>query len=46
VARSRDHCCRGKAKKITYSECVFLALVIQRVKVRATQIYPHRPLHI
>jgi len=31
-SRSRDHCCRGKAKVITYSECVFIALVIQRVK--------------
>jgi hypothetical protein len=26
---SRNCCCRGKATSITYSECVFLALVIQ-----------------
>jgi hypothetical protein len=24
-ARSRDHCCRGKALSITYSECVSVA---------------------
>jgi len=28
-ARSRDHCCRGKAINITYSECVPVALGIQ-----------------
>ena len=28
-ARSRNHCCRGKAGNITYSECVSVALVIQ-----------------
>jgi hypothetical protein len=28
-ARSRNHCCRGKDISITYSECVFAALVIQ-----------------
>jgi hypothetical protein len=27
--RSRNHCCRGKATSITYSECVSVALVIQ-----------------
>jgi hypothetical protein len=27
--RSRNHCCRGKAISITYSECVSVALVIQ-----------------
>jgi hypothetical protein len=27
-ARSRKHCCRGKAIRITYSECVSVALVI------------------
>ena len=27
--RSRNTCCRGRATIITYSECVFLALVIQ-----------------
>jgi hypothetical protein len=31
-ARSRNHCCRGKAISITYSECVFVALVIQHAK--------------
>ena len=30
--RSRNHCCRGKAKFITYSECVYVALVIQQAK--------------
>jgi hypothetical protein len=28
-ARSRKHCCRGKAVSITHSECVSVALVIQ-----------------
>jgi hypothetical protein len=31
-ARSRNHCCRGKAISITYSECVSVALVIQNAK--------------
>jgi hypothetical protein len=31
-ARSRNHCCRRKAISITYSECVFVALVIQHAK--------------
>jgi hypothetical protein len=31
-ARSRNHCCRGKAISITYSECVSVALVIQHAK--------------
>jgi hypothetical protein len=31
-ALSRNHCCRGKAISITYSECVFVALVIQHAK--------------
>jgi hypothetical protein len=30
--RSRNHCCRGKAISITYSECVSVALVIQHAK--------------
>jgi hypothetical protein len=30
--RSRNHCCRGKAISITYSECVFVALIIQHAK--------------
>jgi hypothetical protein len=28
-ARSRNHYCRGKAIRITYYECVFVASVIQ-----------------
>jgi hypothetical protein len=28
-ARSRNHCCSGKVIRITYSECVFVALCIQ-----------------
>jgi hypothetical protein len=31
-ARSRNHCCRGKAISITYSKYVSVALVIQHVK--------------
>jgi hypothetical protein len=31
-ARSRNHCCCGKAITITYSECVSVALVIQVAK--------------
>ena len=31
-ARSRSHCCIGKALCITYSECVFVALVVQHAK--------------
>ena len=31
-ARSRNHCCRGKAISIIYSECVSVALVINRTK--------------
>ena len=30
-ARSFNHCCRGKAMSITYSECVFVTSVIQHV---------------
>ena len=30
-ARSRNHCCHGKAVSVTYSECVCVALVIQYV---------------
>ena len=30
--RSRNHCCREKAISITYSECVFVTLVIQDAK--------------
>jgi hypothetical protein len=31
-ARQRNRCCYGKAISITYSECVFVALVIQHGK--------------
>jgi len=31
-ARSRNHCCRGKTRSITYSECVSVAWVIQHAK--------------
>jgi hypothetical protein len=31
-ARSRNHCCYGKAISITYSKCVFVALGIQHAK--------------
>jgi hypothetical protein len=30
--RSCNHCCRGKAISITYSECVSVALVIRHAK--------------
>ena len=29
-SRSRNHRCRGKSISITYTECVFVALIIQR----------------
>jgi hypothetical protein len=32
VARSRNHCCRGKVINITYSACVSVALLIQHAK--------------
>jgi hypothetical protein len=33
-ARSRNHCCLGKAINITYSECVFVVLIILRAERR------------
>ena len=50
--RSRNHCCRGKAISVTYSEWVFLAVVIQLLMfmcriifylwpVRLYRIFPH-----
>jgi hypothetical protein len=40
-ARSRFLCCRGKATRITYSECVSIALVIQHAKcIRCIVIWP------
>jgi hypothetical protein len=31
-ARSRNHFCRGKARSITYSECVSVVLVVHHEK--------------
>ena len=31
-ARSCNHCCRGKAISITYSQCVFVVLIFQHAK--------------
>jgi hypothetical protein len=31
-ARSRNHCCRGRARSATYLECVSIALVIEQAK--------------
>jgi len=39
-ARSRNHCRRGKAITITYSECVFVASVIQNAKCVRRTILP------
>ena len=50
-ARSRKYCCRGKAMRIAYSECVSAAVVIQHaVRMRlvllsvtcdCTMFFPH-----
>ena len=34
-ARSYNHCCSGKAIRLTYSECVFVALGIQHAERRS-----------
>jgi hypothetical protein len=34
---SRIHCCSGKAISITYTQCVFVALIIQHAK-RMSQV--------
>jgi hypothetical protein len=39
-ARSRNHCCSGKAVSITYSECVSVALAIQHAKRMRRIILP------
>jgi len=39
-ARSRNHCCRGKTIRITYSGCVSAALVIQHAtRIRRITLY-------
>ena len=40
-ARSRNHCCRGKATRTTYNECVSVALVIQHANAHASLLYCH-----
>ena len=40
-ARSRNHCCRGKAVRVAYSECVSTALVIQHTKRMRLSILSH-----
>jgi len=32
-ARSRNHCCRGKAMSIKYYDCVSVAIAMQRAKL-------------
>jgi len=32
AARSRNHCIRGEKVSITYSECVFVALLVHHAK--------------
>jgi len=44
LALSRNHCYTGKAKCATYSECVFLALVIQHA-MRMRRIVIWAPLY-
>ena len=46
-ARSRNHCCRGKAISITYSDCVFLALgIYHAMSMRRVNIDCLRPLRL
>jgi hypothetical protein len=37
-ARSRDHCCRGKATSVTHSECVSVFLHIFCAVARTVQL--------
>jgi hypothetical protein len=39
-ARSRNHCCRGNAVIISWSECVSVALVIQHARRMRRTILP------
>jgi hypothetical protein len=43
-AHSRNNCCRGKAIRITYSDCVFVASVIQHAiaHVQYSHLWPVR----
>jgi len=34
-----NHCCRAKARSITNSECVFVALIVQHKKRRRLIVY-------
>ena len=43
MARSRNHCCCGKAISITYSECVSVALGIQHAERMRPIIYLELP---
>jgi hypothetical protein len=36
VARSHNHFCRGKAIRVSYCDCVYVALIIQHVKEMST----------
>jgi len=38
-ANSRNRCCRGKAKSIKYSPCVFVALIIRHEKSLLLMIF-------
>jgi len=44
-ARARNSCCRGKAKSVTYSECVFVALsnIYSASALLYCHLWPLRP---